>query len=239
MVPGAHAGRGRGNAFLNDLCDADVLVHVVDASGRSDREGVDHSGGGVDGDGDAASVASSIRGRRAVGSRGTPPLDLRKRASEMAVGAPQTGTTPRTLHRVPLRAHGRGRGDVARGGSDPKALTRETVHGWTEADLHLIVAHFLRARFPVLLALNKTDLPGAGRERRRFASDGPRNPPRRSARYAARGFEGYSATPSRWDESPSGSRWRTSTRARRRAPDATRRSRVQIRAAARARCASA
>ena len=34
-------GRGRGNAFLNDLCDADSLVHVVDASGRSDSEGVD------------------------------------------------------------------------------------------------------------------------------------------------------------------------------------------------------
>ena len=34
-------GRGRGNAFLNDLCDADSLIHVVDASGRSDSEGVD------------------------------------------------------------------------------------------------------------------------------------------------------------------------------------------------------
>ena len=33
-------GRGKGNAFLNDLCDADVLIHIVDASGRSDREGV-------------------------------------------------------------------------------------------------------------------------------------------------------------------------------------------------------
>lgn len=28
LVPGAYAGRGRGNAFLNDLCDADVLIHV-------------------------------------------------------------------------------------------------------------------------------------------------------------------------------------------------------------------
>eukprot|EP00955_Chlamydomonas_euryale_P030131 317501-Chlamydomonas_euryale.AAC.1 len=43
--PSVHActwcgqGRGRGNAFLNDLTDADVLIHVVDASGRSDREG--------------------------------------------------------------------------------------------------------------------------------------------------------------------------------------------------------
>lgn len=39
---GAYLGRGRGNSFLNDLCDADSLVHVVDASGRSDAEGVDH-----------------------------------------------------------------------------------------------------------------------------------------------------------------------------------------------------
>ena len=37
-MPGAYLGRGRGNAFLNDLCDADSLIHVVDASGRSDRE---------------------------------------------------------------------------------------------------------------------------------------------------------------------------------------------------------
>jgi hypothetical protein len=36
---GAYKGRGRGNAFLNDLCDADVLVHVVDASGTTDSEG--------------------------------------------------------------------------------------------------------------------------------------------------------------------------------------------------------
>lgn len=41
LVPGAYLGRGRGNAFLNDLCDADSLVHVVDASGRSDAEGVE------------------------------------------------------------------------------------------------------------------------------------------------------------------------------------------------------
>ncbi|KAJ1568128.1 hypothetical protein HK405_003547, partial [Cladochytrium tenue] len=39
LVPGASDYRGRGNAFLNDLCDADVLVHVVDASGLSDDDG--------------------------------------------------------------------------------------------------------------------------------------------------------------------------------------------------------
>jgi ribosome-binding ATPase YchF (GTP1/OBG family) len=35
-----YQGRGRGNKFLNDLCDADVLIHVVDASGTTDADGV-------------------------------------------------------------------------------------------------------------------------------------------------------------------------------------------------------
>lgn len=39
LVPGACEGRGRGNKFLNDLLDADVLVHVVDLSGQTDENG--------------------------------------------------------------------------------------------------------------------------------------------------------------------------------------------------------
>ncbi len=30
LIPGAYKGYGKGNRFLNDLCDADVLIHVVD-----------------------------------------------------------------------------------------------------------------------------------------------------------------------------------------------------------------
>ncbi len=39
LVPGAHLGKGRGNQFLNDLVSADVLVQVVDLSGRTDENG--------------------------------------------------------------------------------------------------------------------------------------------------------------------------------------------------------
>lgn len=39
LVPDAHAGKGRGNQFLDDLRAADVLIHVVDASGGTDAEG--------------------------------------------------------------------------------------------------------------------------------------------------------------------------------------------------------
>jgi ribosome-binding ATPase YchF (GTP1/OBG family) len=39
LVPGAHLGKGLGNKFLSDLVQADVLIHIVDASGSTDAEG--------------------------------------------------------------------------------------------------------------------------------------------------------------------------------------------------------
>jgi ribosome-binding ATPase YchF (GTP1/OBG family) len=39
LVPGAHEGKGLGNKFLDDLRQADGLVHVLDASGLTDSEG--------------------------------------------------------------------------------------------------------------------------------------------------------------------------------------------------------
>ncbi len=39
LVPKAYEGRGMGNKFLDDLRKADALILVVDASGRTDKEG--------------------------------------------------------------------------------------------------------------------------------------------------------------------------------------------------------
>ncbi len=39
LVPEAHAGRGLGNKFLDDLRHADALIHIVDATGATDAEG--------------------------------------------------------------------------------------------------------------------------------------------------------------------------------------------------------
>lgn len=44
LVPGAHTGKGMGNQFLDDLRQANVLIHVIDASGRTDGEGKPTSG---------------------------------------------------------------------------------------------------------------------------------------------------------------------------------------------------
>ncbi len=44
LVPGSHAGRGKGNQFLNNLIRGDLLIHIVDASGTTDSEGNFSSG---------------------------------------------------------------------------------------------------------------------------------------------------------------------------------------------------
>ncbi len=39
LIPGAHEGKGLGNKFLDDLRQADVLIHVVDLSGKTNEKG--------------------------------------------------------------------------------------------------------------------------------------------------------------------------------------------------------
>lgn len=39
LVPGAHEGKGLGNQFLDDLRQADALIHILDISGRTNDKG--------------------------------------------------------------------------------------------------------------------------------------------------------------------------------------------------------
>lgn len=39
LVPGAYEGKGMGNQFLDDLRQADVLIHVIDVSGSTNEKG--------------------------------------------------------------------------------------------------------------------------------------------------------------------------------------------------------
>jgi len=48
LVPGAHLGKGLGNKFLDDARRVDAIIHVVDASGSTDKEGRASSPGSND-----------------------------------------------------------------------------------------------------------------------------------------------------------------------------------------------
>ena len=48
LVPGAHEGLGMGNQFLDDLRQADVLIHVIDVSGSTNEKGEPVDAGSYD-----------------------------------------------------------------------------------------------------------------------------------------------------------------------------------------------
>lgn len=48
LVPGAHEGKGLGNKFLDDLRQADILIHIVDTSGSTNENGENVAEGSYD-----------------------------------------------------------------------------------------------------------------------------------------------------------------------------------------------
>ena len=168
LVPGAYQGRGKGNVFLNDLNDADVLVHCIDGSGRSDASGVALAQG--EGDAPEAEVAwvreeihrwiyDNVRAR-------WPSLCRRpERLSGMFTGYHcRPALAEEAMRRCGLQISGR------------RTAMAEALMTWGPAELHLLVAHFLRLRFPILLALNKADLPGAAEHVERVRKTWPHEP---------------------------------------------------------------
>lgn len=157
LVPGAFCGKGRGNAFLNDLVDADALVHVVDASGETDREGNPTGGGGdenilLEEDLDwiedevhlwiFSNIFARIRQLRKRPHK-LPALFSGYRASRSLVAAAFASAG------LPEPDSGCG-------------FVRDWPTGDVSApELHRLVAHFVRLRFPILVALNKADAPRA------------------------------------------------------------------------------
>ena len=48
LVPGAYQGLGMGNQFLDDLRQADALIHIIDISGSTNEKGEIVSSGSYD-----------------------------------------------------------------------------------------------------------------------------------------------------------------------------------------------
>ncbi|CAG9464162.1 unnamed protein product [Pedinophyceae sp. YPF-701] len=165
LVPGAYQGKGRGNAFLNDLLDADALVLVADASGETDEAGCAAAADGAD----AHSIMEETRWVRAELHRWIYTNVRRKWAS---------------IRRKPAKikdmlcgyraSQAFVRGILQLSGIDvhqEEKLRYTEVLQWGPRALHLFVAVFLQARFPLVVAMNKCDRPRAADRIRRAISE--------------------------------------------------------------------
>ena len=154
LVPGAYQGRGRGNQFLHDLTDANVMLHVVDASGMADAEGR------ICGEESLRHPLDDMRWIRQelmewvftnlLHKWETIQRKGRDKLAGMFSGYGQNqATTERVLHGVETYME------------EHTDRTMRDMTTWDAGDVYRLVSAFLGVRFPLALALNKMDLPSS------------------------------------------------------------------------------
>lgn len=150
LVPGAHAGKGLGNKFLDDARQADALIHVVDASGSTDSGGKPVPAGAEDPTFDIKFVEEEFDlwmagivsrdwnkiSREAENQGEKLEQMLAKRLSGLAI--PE--------HHISSVMHESGLGSI-----------KPTL--WTDDDILHFCKTLRKKAKPFLVAANKTDLP--------------------------------------------------------------------------------
>lgn len=152
LVPGAHEGKGLGNKFLDDLRQADVLIHVVDASGSTNEKGEQVESGTHDPCKDVLFLEEELElwmlgilnnsfskfSRSPAQSRQQMVEGLSKILSGLSVNEKQVD-----------------------GALFHAKLTEKRALGWTPEDLRLFIHELRKISKPMVIAANKVDLPTA------------------------------------------------------------------------------
>lgn len=149
LVPGAHAGKGLGNKFLSDLVQADVLIHIVDASGSTNEEGEIVTAGSYDPAKDIQFVESELDKWFGSLLKENWSKFVRQSVKESAdkALAKQFYGFKITLDMV------------------TKALRElklsKKLSDWTDKDISLFASAVRKISKPIIIAANKIDLPSA------------------------------------------------------------------------------
>jgi hypothetical protein len=148
LVPKAHEGRGLGNKFLDDLRQANALIHIVDASGGTDFEGNPVPPGTHDPLADVQfledELAHWIAGILARNwEKEARRADLEEAPPEKIVSARLTG-----LGFTEMQVHSA----VRETALDPKMAR------WTSDDLFRLARTLQHRGKPMILAANKADM---------------------------------------------------------------------------------
>ncbi len=151
LVPGAHEGKGMGNQFLDDLRQADALIHIVDVSGSTNEKGEPVEALSYD-------PANDIRFLEVE-------LDmwyLRLIEKGWEIFAKKTSQEKEELNKA-LSKHLSGLGvDEKLTDKIIKKLNLENdVSKWNKDTLKKIAVELRKATKPMLIACNKIDVEGA------------------------------------------------------------------------------
>lgn len=164
LVPGAHTGRGMGNQFLDDLRQADVLIHIVDASGALDSEGQEVDAGSHDPVDDVRFLEEELtEWMLAIVTKDWRRITGRVRSE---------GAKLEELLLEKLSGLKVSRGHILRA-IRVSALKAETVDKWSEEERRTFVTNLQRISKPIIIAANKIDRPTAEENFKRLQSEFP------------------------------------------------------------------
>ncbi|MFC7046730.1 redox-regulated ATPase YchF [Halobacteriaceae archaeon GCM10025711] len=159
LIPGAHEGKGLGNQFLTDLNETDVLVHVVDFSGETDREGEPTEGHDPREDIDFLEDELDMWYREIL-EKGVEKFETRYHGAEAAIEAELAEQ---------MSAFGIGKDEMKQVIlSEGLELDPDT---WTADDREALAREIRKRTKPMVVAANKMDKPAAQANYAEIASD--------------------------------------------------------------------
>ncbi|MEM2954500.1 MAG: redox-regulated ATPase YchF [Candidatus Nanoarchaeia archaeon] len=149
LVPGAHLGKGLGNKFLSDLIQADVLMHIVDASGSTDEEGKIMPYGSYDPAKDIQFIENEIEKWFVGLLKENWAKFVRYTQQEKEIDkalAKQFFGFKITLDQVKIALK-------------ETSLEEKKLQNWSDEDLHKFASKLRLLSKPIIIAANKIDLP--------------------------------------------------------------------------------
>ncbi len=164
LVPGAHEGKGMGNQFLDELRQADVLIHVIDVAGTTNEKGEPVEPGSYDPANDVKFLEVEIDmwyfGILKKGWEKFARAIMQEKKQISIAMAKQLGAMRVTEDMV--------NEVVAKLG-----LNKENPSSWSDEDIKNLAVEFRKRTKPMVIACNKIDMPGAAENFTRLESEFP------------------------------------------------------------------
>ncbi len=152
LVPGAHEGKGLGLEFLNDLSQADVLIHVVDVSGSLNEKGESVQTGSYDPGNDIKFLEYE--------------LDMWYYQIFQRAWRKFAYTVNQTKENVVKAIASQFSGikvteEMVKENMKKLDLMEKLILNWSEDDLKKLTQALRKETKPIVIAANKIDVPGA------------------------------------------------------------------------------
>ncbi len=150
LVPGAHEGKGMGNQFLDDLRQADVLVHVIDVAGTTNEKGEPQAPGSYDPAEDVKFLEVELDfwylGILKKGwEKFARTVIQEKREIHIALGKQLSGLKVTE--------------DLVKLTMEKLGLSKDHPDKWSEDELWNLAVALRKATKPMIVACNKIDIP--------------------------------------------------------------------------------